>query len=73
MESCILNQILQKEGIVEKDLEHFLITLSSSHFFNKTDFEWYYYCKGGELCKKNKAKLELIKHTNSLTKSTEKN
>ena len=29
------------KGIGEKDLEHLFITSSSSHFFNKTDFEQY--------------------------------
>ena len=35
------NVFLQIKGIVEKDLGHLFITSSSSHFFNKTNFERY--------------------------------
>ena len=32
---------LRLSGIVEKGLGHLIITSSSSHFFNKVDFEQY--------------------------------
>ena len=33
----------RKQGIVEKSLGYRFITLSSSHFINKTDFEQYFF------------------------------
>ena len=33
--------VLQIKKIVEKGLRHLFVTSSSSHFFNKTDFEQY--------------------------------
>ena len=34
-------RLLANKGIVEKGLGYLFITSSSSHFFNKTDFEQY--------------------------------
>ena len=36
-----VNSIFSNKGIREKYLGHFFVTSSSSHFFNKIDFEQY--------------------------------
>ena len=45
-ESKRLKRIIANNGIVEKDLGHLFITLSSSHFLKKNDFEQYFFKVG---------------------------
>ena len=40
-----IKKFFANKGTVEKDLGHLFITTSNSHFFNKSDFEQYFFEK----------------------------